>query len=307
MKCDSRKTAVDNINSIRAFLEVARTTSFSEASEKLGYSTSKTSRLVKEIEDSLGFPLFRRTTRKVSLTYEGERYFHEYQKIINALDAIQHEAQSETETLRGVLKVTTTAEYAQQRIVPLLPDFLERHPELTLDLNLSDTRTDLVASSMDMAIRVGDPPDSSMIGRKLSQVRLCLVASPGFIDRYGMPQGMRDLRNFPCVICTVPRFKNRWPLNPTIEVKGPVVTDQGETARECVIAGLGISLLPYYFVEKALNNGEVIELFKEEFQASVNVWILFPGRFQITPAAKAFADFLFSKADKFREFNQLSQ
>ncbi len=286
---------MDNIRALRAFVEVARAGSFVQAAERLNCSTSTASRLVRELEVQLGQTLLLRTTRSLTLSSFGERKFAECQRIVDAVDSLHHVAEGESRRLQGDLKITATAAYTKQRLIPLLPEFLERHPDLRIHWQLNDERVDLSKQGVDMAIRIANLRDSGMVARRLGKVQIWLVAAPAFLARYGEPQSPQEIATLPCSVCTVPSFRNRWPLDPEVCVDGPVWADCGEVSREAAIAGLGVAYLPDFMVEDAIQRGDLVRLFPRQPSATVELAILYPGRNQITAAASAFGEYLASR------------
>ena len=276
-------------------MEVSDAGSFAKAAQRMNCSTTTVSRLVRELETELGTPLLLRTTRNVRLNSTGTQKLPECRRIIDAVDALRHHSASEPCMLVGELKVTTTTTFAQRRLIPLLPEFLEQHPRLKIHWHLNDERIDLTAQGVDMAVRIAHLKDSGMVARRLGSVDIWLVASPDLLRREGRPRQLNDIASMSCTVCTVPHFRNRWPLDPDALVDGPVWTDCGDASREVAIAGLGVAFLPDFMVEDAVRDGRLIRLFAKQRLASVELAILYPGRKQITAAAAAFGEFLARK------------
>lgn len=286
---------MDNIRAIRAFVEVARCGSFARAAQRLNCSTTTVSRLVRECEQELGHALLSRTTRSVALNSFGQRRLPECEQILAALGKLHSDSQGEARELTGTLRVASTSAYARTRLFPLLPEFLQSHPGLSIHWRLNDERTDLSAQGMDMAVRVAHLHDSDMIVRRLGRVEIWLVAAPALLRREGRPRTLGDVAAMTCTVCTVPHFRNRWPLDPDTHVTGPVWTDCGEASRDAAIAGLGVAFLPDFMVEDAVRTGQLVRLFEQQTLSSVEIAILYPGRNQISAAAAAFGEFLASR------------
>ncbi len=283
---------LDNLRGVRAFVEVARSGSFVKAAERLNCSTTTASRLVRELEQQLGHALLLRTTRNVSLNSFGQRRLPECEKILESVDMLDRGAGDEQRALTGDLRIASTSTFARTRLIPLVPDFLKRHPALNLHWHLSDQRQDLSSQGVDMAIRVAYLGDSGMIARRLGQVDIWLVASPALLAKEGMPRVPHDVAKMTCTVCTVPHFRNRWPLDPDAHVNGPVWTDCGDASREAAIAGLGVAFLPDFLVAEAVHDKRLVRLFPERRFSSVEVAVLYPGRHQISASAAAFGDYL---------------
>jgi DNA-binding transcriptional LysR family regulator len=283
---------MDQVKTMRAFVEVARRGSFASAAKHLAISTSTASRLVMELEDWLGAPLLRRTTRSLSLTDAGESYLERCADIVEATDNLQRDAEALAEQPRGRLNVTTAAFLMRTRIAPLLPAFLEQFPDVRLALDLQDKPVDLVGEGIDVAIRIGHLADSAMIARKLGEISMRLTASPAFLEKYGTPESLDALPSYPCLVDTIPTHGGRWPIGRRIKVEGPVSANDGDLIRQMALAGLGISYLPDFHVEDDIVAGRLVSLFAGEIDDPIGIYALYPARKQITAAARAFVEFL---------------
>lgn len=284
-----------NVKALKAFTEVARRGSFAAAARKLNLSTSSVSRLVIDLEEWLQSPLLRRTTRSLTLTDAGERYLARCEAIVSAWEDLGRDAIARTETPRGRLHVAGAAVPIRKRIAPLLPEFLGRYPDVKVELHLDDKPVDLIAAGIDVAIRIGELEDSALIARKCYEISLKVTASPDFVARQGAPKTLDDLPAFPCLTDMTPRSGRRWPVGRRIPVDGPVTANSGEIIREMTLAGLGVSLLPNFFVDDDIDNGRLIDLFPSEFDQRIGLYTLLPARRQITPAARVFADFVYER------------
>lgn len=283
---------MSNIKAMRAFVEVVKHGSFVSTAAHLGISTSSISRQVRELEDWLGTALLRRTTHHLALTDAGERYFERCREIVAATDDLHQDAKVQVDQPRGRLHVASAGYPMRKRIAPLLPSFLRNYPDVRLHLHLQDKPVDLTAEGIDVAIRIGDLADSSMIARKCGDVRLQLTAAPAFLAKHGAPKSLDEVPSFPCLVDTVPKHGRRWPIGRKIDVDGPVTANDGEIIREMTLAGLGIAYLPDFFVEDDIAEGRLISLFPEELSERVGIYTVFPARRQMTAAARAFVDFM---------------
>jgi DNA-binding transcriptional LysR family regulator len=281
-----------NVKAMKAFVEVTRLGSFAAASRRLKLSTSSVSRLVMDLEDWFQTPLLRRTTRSLTLTDAGVRYFARCEEIVAAWESLGRDAMARTATPQGKLHVAGAAIPMRKRIAPLLPHFLGQNPDVKVELHLADKPVDLIAEGIDIAIRIGELEDSSMIARKCGEISLKLTASPAFLAQLGEPKTLDDLPSFPCLVDLTPRSGRRWAVGRRIPVDGPVAANDGEIIREMTLEGMGISLLPDFFVEDDIAQGRLTNLFADELDERVGIYILLPVRRQITPAARAFADFI---------------
>ena len=283
---------MDQLRSMRAFVEVARSGSFARAATRLGRSTSSVSRQVMDLETWLGAPVFRRTTRRLTLTDAGGMFLPRCAGVVEAADGIERDAAAMAETPQGALHVASAPFLARHRMVPHLPEFAERFPAVRLRLHLDDHPVDLVGEGMDLAIRVGTLEDSALVTRRIGQTRLLLTASPAFLKEQGTPTSVGEISSYPCLVDTVPSHGNRWPLASGLPVDGPVTANDGEIIRDLTLAGLGISFLPDFFVEDDVRAGRLVGLFEEEIDHVIGIHVIYPPRRQITAAARTFAGFL---------------
>ena len=281
-----------NVKAMEAFVEVIRLGSFAAAARRLNLSTSSISRLVNDLEDWLQTPLLRRTTRNLTLTDAGEIHLQTCKQIVTAWNDLGEQARTCAGTPRGKLHIAGAAYPMRLRIAPLLPRFLQLYPKVQLELHLHDNPLDLVGEGIDVAIRIGALEDSSLIARKCGDIYLKLVASPGFLKRHGSPQSLGELPSFPCLVDRTARLGSRWPIGRPVQVDGPVLANDGEIIRQMALAGLGIALLPDFFVERDIENGCLVDLFEDQLDERLGIYTLLPVRKQITPAARAFADFI---------------
>jgi DNA-binding transcriptional LysR family regulator len=286
---------LDKQGTFKTVLEVARLGSFSGAADKLNLSTSSVSRQVSEFEEWLGTPVFQRTTRQVSLTSAGEYFIDRLQGIALDIDSLQEEASTLVESVRGRLRITSALYYTRRRITPYLKGFLERYPELHVEFVLSDSTTDIVGEGIDLAIRIGQLPDSSLVARKIDSVRLILTASPDFLKRYGKPTKPTDLTEMPCLVDTVPTYGKYWFVGKKIRVNSVIEANNGEMIRDLSLQGLGLSFLPDFFVDDDLKSGKLVQVLPEFETDEVGVYAVYPPQRQISPNARVFTDWLISK------------
>jgi len=283
---------MNDLKAMRAFIEVAKRGSFAAASRSMGLSTSSVSRLVMDLEAWLQTTLMRRTARRMTLTDVGQQYLERCIDIVEAANNLKRDASALNERPSGTLTVAVAAYPARKKISPLLPEFLKLHPDIQLDLHLRDQPISLIDDGIDVAIRIGHLADSSMIAKKCGEVALRLTASPAWIEKQGMPQSIDALPSLPCLIDTTPAYGRRWPVGQNINVNGPIIANDGEIIRNMTLAGLGVSLLPDFFVDDDIQAGNLVDLFADQFDERIGMYLLFPSKRQLSPAARAFIDFL---------------
>jgi DNA-binding transcriptional LysR family regulator len=273
-------------------MEVARLGSFSKAAEKLDLSTSSVSRQVTDFEQWLGASVFQRTTRRVSLTNAGELFLERMQDIAVSIQSLRDEADALVATPRGRLRITAAPFFTRICITPQLPAFLKRYPEVSIEFDLSDASKDIIGEGIDLAIRIANLSDSSLVARQIGEATAVLTASPKFLKQHGVPKTVADLTQLPCLIDTIPGHRHRWPIGPGVGVKGPVSVNSGEIVRDLTLAGLGVSYLPDFFVADDLKKGRLVRVLGDLEQSSIGIYAVFPPRRQIGSAARAFVDHL---------------
>ena len=283
---------MNDLKAMRTFVEVARQGSFAAAAKVLGLSTSSTSRLVINLEEWLGVQLMRRSPRQVILTEAGKRFLERCTEIVNATHDLRHEAQSLQQSPSGVLNIAAAAHPMRRLVAPLVPVFLKRYPEISLNFRLQNEQADLLAEGIDVAIRIGHLADSSLIVRKCGEVVLHLTASPEFIAQYGMPPSVDRVRDYPCLSDMAPSYGRRWPIGRGGEFEGPITVNDGEVVHQMTLAGLGISLLPDFFVRDDIAAERLVDLFPEEIDIKFGMYLMYPATRKVTPAVRAFVDFM---------------
>lgn len=289
---------MNDLKAMRIFVEVARRGSFAAAARSTGLSTSSVSRLVRDLEDQLDTSLMRRTARSVTLTDAGEQFLERCADIVSAVDDLQIDARAMNDHPKGMLNVAAAAYPARKMIAPLLPKFLERYPDVQLNMHLQDQPVSLIDEGIDVAIRIGQLADSSMIARKCCEITLRLTASPSCLERHGLPKTIDELPSFPCLVDTTSSHGRRWPVGRSLNVNGPIAANDGEIIHQMTLAGLGISLLPNFFVDDDIDNGNLISLFADDIDETIGMYLLFPSHRQLSSAARVFMDFMAEQLNK---------
>lgn len=277
-------------NAMRVFLAIAEDQSLAAASRNLGLSPPSITRLLNDLEEWFGSALFLRTTRHVSLTEVGERFLPRCRQIIEEIDAIKREADDEKASPSGTLRVTASRFIARNFIAPVLPKFLDDFPRISVHLEATDSALNIVTDRIDLAIRVGGPPESQLIQRKIGEVTLCLTATPDFLTKHTPIETLDDLKEIPCIIDEVPKYRADWPIGKGLRVKGPVTVSDGEIAKDMTLAGLGVSFLPDFFVREDLRSGALIEVLQGIQMPTFGVFAVFPPRPFISKSARLLSD-----------------
>jgi len=286
------------LGNLSVLVSVVETGNFARAADALGLSPSGVSRAVSRLEERLGVRLLHRTTRSVTLTDEGERLYAQVGPLLSGIEDAALAAAGDSQAVRGRLRVSLDAMFARQVIAPQLAAFLARYPALELEIVTRDELGDLVADGIDVAVRFGVPPSSSLIGRKLLDTRVLTVAAPAYLAAHGRPATPKDLVDHRCIQFRDPvtrrpfdwEFHRKGKVVP-VETTGPLlVTDSGIMFAVC-IAGAGIAQVLAVSVQDALADGRLVELFPDWAEESFPLYAFYPSRKNSPPKVRAFVDF----------------
>lgn len=280
------------------FAKVAEMGSFSSAANELGLSKTTVSKVITRLEERMRTTLIHRTTRHLSLTETGRMSLARAARIMEDGAAIEEDISEEAATPRGALKLAVTVAFGVQVLGPVLPDFLKLHPEVSVDLHLTDDRIDLIREGFDLAIRIGAIADSSLLISRLFSFRVPLVASPEYFARAGRPIHPRDLEHHEALVYSHIANASEWPLTHvsgerhTVRVKGRILINNGIAAIPALVAGLGLTLQPEAYIWQELKDGRLEEALTEWSHVPTPVYMLTPPR-RVRPArVRAFMEFL---------------
>lgn len=276
------------------FLAVVETGSFAAAATRLSASSGQASKLVARLEARLGVKLLNRTTRALSLTETGQTYADRLRGLIEAQDDLETEVRNVGINPRGRLRLTAPLSFGTLRLAPLLADFAAAYPEVSLDVTFSDRLANLVDEGFDAAIRIGNPADSSLIGRRLGQVRMLVVASPDYLARHGDLTEPEDLTERDCIIDTNFREPYRWSFgdSPGVAVSGRLVFSDATACLAAAEAGLGIAYMPEFVATDRLTAGRVVRLLAGHAPQIVAIHALYPGGRNLPAKVRVLVDFL---------------
>ena len=283
---------MDRFLLMTCFARAVETGSFSAAGRDLGLGQPNVSRHVAALEDHLQTRLLHRSTRKLALTPEGERYYAEVRRILDAVDESESSFRDNTDP-SGLLRVACPTALAHQFLLPHVPAFLERYTGVTLDLQINDRYVDLIDEGAELAIRIGHLQDSTLRARRLGVFERVCVASKTYLAKYGIPNTPAELRDHHCVIYTLLASGATWRFRDTeVEVSGRFRVNSPEAARGSVIAGLGIGLGPQWLYEDGLRNG-TLQLILEQYTAPpVPFQFVYVAKSLLPKRAIVFMDFI---------------
>lgn len=285
------------------FVAVVEAGGFSAAARALRLTPSAVSRLIARLEERLGVRLLHRTTRRVSLTHEGVAYYQRSARILAEIEDAEHAISALHAEPRGVLKLNAATAFADCQIAPLLPEFLDRYPQMRIELTATDRVVDLIEEGVDVAIRLGVRSEPSAIARLLAEDRRVICAAPSYLARRGLPTVPQDLREHNCLTWSDPRQAslNDWPFagpeGPfSLRVSGNTAVNAGETLHALTLSGLGIGRMAEFRVGADIRSGRLVALLSAHHQAEmVPIQAVYPHRRHLLPKVRAFVDFLVGK------------
>ncbi|MEO1387015.1 MAG: LysR family transcriptional regulator [Cyanobacteria bacterium J06634_6] len=280
-----------DILSLRLFIRIAELGGVTAAANDLSLSPASASARLVKLEEIVGFRLFNRTTRAVSLTTDGELFLPFAQQTLETLEAGLNAVRGQEESIQGLLRIAMPGSFGRMYIIPLLVEFQERYPRVTLDLRLSDEVLDVVEGAYDLIIRNAPLVDSSLIVRKLAPDRRLLVASPRYLKQCGVPITPDDLAAHQCVTLgeTSWAFEN----GQTLSVSYSSTANDGEAVRKMIEHGMGIGRKSIWNASASLKSGLLVEVLpKYPLITEAAIWLLYPSRRILAPKVRAMINFL---------------
>ena len=276
--------------------------SFSAAGRALGLAPSSVARGISALEDDLGIRLLNRTTRRLSLTEAGRLYLERARRILNEVEEARLSVTQLEADPRGTLKLNAATAFGRVHIVPMLPTFLQHYPDLSVDLTLTDAFVDLVEEGIDLAIRVGELKDISMIARRLAPNDRVLCASPAYFDRQGRPTSPDDLDGHNCLIYKRGNDRPVWHFRgpdgviQDVPASGDFQTNNTEALYAVTVAGQGVTILPTWLIGQDLASGR-LEQVLQDYTVSptaldTSIYAIFPYNRHLSPKVRAFVDAL---------------
>jgi DNA-binding transcriptional LysR family regulator len=289
---------MDRLAALETFAKVAETKSFSEAARRLRASKSVVSRQIAALEAELGVRLFQRTTRSMTLTEAGRGYFQRASRILADLEEANLSVSQLQATPRGLLRVNAPMSFGLLHLAPALPDFLQRYPDVEVDMTLNDRFVDLVDEGFDLAVRVSRLEDSSLVARKLAAVRRVVCASPDYLKARGVPATPDDLKDHDCLCYSNLTMTHEWRFVTEkgrpwpIEVKGRLNVNNGDALKIAALRGLGLINLPTFIVGTELQAGTLVGVLDKFIVQDATLSAIFPHSRHLSPKVRAFVDFL---------------
>lgn len=294
---------INRSGELEVFVRVIETGGFSAAARSLDMTPSAVSKLVARLEQRLGTRLLQRSTRQLQLTPEGCAFYERGLRVLADLEEAEHCASAHAEP-RGRLRVNANVPFGQHFLLPLLPMFLQQHPQVGVDLTLTDEVIDLLEQRTDVAVRAGPLKSSSLVARRLGATRMMIVASPGYAQRHGLPGNVDDLQTHNRLDIGHARAMQGWPLLQggqvlRVPTSGNARASNGDALRQLVLGGLGLARLAAFQVRDDIAAGRLLPVLEEANPGDLEeVHAVFLGQGGYLPLrVRAFLDFLVEKVD----------
>ncbi|MGF1570122.1 MAG: LysR substrate-binding domain-containing protein [Nodosilinea sp.] len=291
-----------DLSALQIFIEVMGQGSFAAVARDRNIDPSSVSRIIASLEQELGVRLFQRTTRQLAPTEAGMVYFERIEPLIEEMQQAISRATDLSEHPHGTLRVTTSVSFGQTCLVPLLPTFQARYPDLTVNLLLTDAVVDLVAERIDLAIRLGPMTDSTLIAQQLWPTHYSVCASPQYLKHHGHPQQPSHIEHHNCLLFALPGFRSTWKFRDRggyeseVAVSGRTVISNAVALQQCAVAAMGLALLPDWLIESALASGTLVRVLPDYAVTATNfntaAWLVYPSRSYVPLKVQVLIDFL---------------
>lgn len=295
---------MDRLHAMRLYARIVELGSFTAAADDLGLPRATVTHTIKALESRLGAQLLQRTTRRVRVTCEGKTYYQHCVRLLADVDEVETNFREASIVPRGRLRVDLSAALARLMVIPALPEFLARFPQIELDLGTGDRFVDLVREGVDCALRVGDPGDTGMVGRRIAMLPQVTVASAGYLRRHGKPKTLADLQSgHYAVHWASPTTRRPEPLEFVVgrrrrelQLPGRITVNGADAYLACCRAGLGIAQFSHYRLADELADGRMCELLPDTRPPALPMTVLYPPQRQMPARLRVFIDWLVERA-----------
>jgi DNA-binding transcriptional LysR family regulator len=289
---------VNRFESMESFIRVVEAGSITGAADRLGVAKSAVSRRLKELEGHLGVELFHRTTRQMNLTETGRDYYHQSVRILEDVLEAELATSKAHGTLKGKLKVALPSSFGLMHMGPAIKEFSKEHPQIEFDLDFNDREVDLIQEGFDLAVRIANLPDSSLIARHLAPIRTVLCASPAYLERMGTPKTPEELIDHQCLVYSLVHNFEHWNLSNSkgeitkAKIRPYLKATTGEFLRDAAVEGQGIVFTPTFIVYNEIERGTLVPILKDYKLAKIDAYAIYPQTRHLSQRVRAFVDFL---------------
>ncbi len=289
---------MDRLLALESFVAVVEAGQFSAAAERLGLGKSVISRRISELEEHLDARLLQRTTRRLSLTEAGREFYPRALQLLEDLAEAEQSVSSGQQALSGRIRLATPLTFGLLHLAPLINRFLQTHPRVELDLDMDDSQVNLIQEGVDLALRIGQLEDSSMIALPLAPVRALLVASPDYLARHGTPETPEQLRAHPALCYSnLPdpqklRLYDRQGRKSRVTLKPRLLANNGDLLLGAASAGLGICISPTFLAYQAIVEGRLVPILRDWSLPGATAYAVYPSRRFVPQRVRALVEFL---------------
>ena len=289
---------MDRFSAMQVFVRVVEHGSFAKASERLGISTSACSRHVADLETHLGSRLLNRTTRRLSLTETGQAFFERSVQLLSDLDDAEQFVAQSARAPRGTLKITCSHNFGTRHLAPAIAEFLLLHPDMKVDVSLSERIVDLVEEGVDLAVRIGQIGSQNLVAKKLGETELIACASPDYLKRHGTPKTPSELANHNCFLYTTTPAQAQWRFidskgrEETLRINGNLSCNSGDMLMSAAVQGAGIVYEPNFILGPAIRAGRLVQILTDYTAPKADIWAVYPTRRHLSAKVRSFVDFL---------------
>lgn len=288
---------MDRLDAMRLFIRVAELGSFSAVAHQLGAARSVVTRQIAALESHLGTKLLARSTRRLSLTSAGTAYLEKCREILNLVEIAETGLAEERQTPRGSIRLSLPLVYSLRHLAPLLLEFSRLYPEVELDMDFSDRRTNLIQEGIDLAVRITPRLEPGDITRRLGSARMVVLASTDYLARHGEPQHPAELIDHQCLGYTAGPSSQRWSFLvdgrlESFAIRPRLLANNGDVLLKAAVAGLGIAQQPTFIADELLQSGELREILKDYPLPELGIYAVLPGNRHIPHRLRVLMDFL---------------
>jgi DNA-binding transcriptional LysR family regulator len=288
---------MDIFTAMKVYCSVVENDSLADAARKMNVSPSVVSKHLSALEDHLGVRLLNRTTRRISITEEGTAYYERSKQIITDVAEAEIEVSSAHTAPRGLLKITAPVTFAHRHLTPHLPKFLDMFPEVEVQVQVNDRVVDLVNEGIDLAIRISQLKDSSLIARRLAPNRRYIAATPEYLERNGTPKSVDDLKDHRLITWPPGNPLNDWHflidgVDRIIKVKGAIAVNEGDAILTTLLAGGGLGMTQEFLAGPFVKEKKLVPLLEEIVREDNPIYAVYPSSRHLSPKVRAFVDFL---------------
>jgi len=287
---------MDRLQAMDVFVRVAEAGSFTAVADYLNVARSAITRQIAGLEAHLGTKLLARSTRRLSLTSSGAAYLEKCREILAMVEAAEGDLAGEKRAPRGPIRISVPMSFGIRHLVPLISDFITTYPEVTVDLEFTDQRVNLIEGGLDFTVRISQHIDPTLVIRRLSTSELTVVAAPAYLDRHGRPQHPDELLGHHCLTYTLAPSSG-WSFRidgeqRTIPVKGRLQMNNGDALLEAAIRGLGITNQPTFLSAQAVQAGLLEEVLADYSATELQIYAVFPGSRYVPHRVRVLVDYL---------------